>query len=855
MAQCHAEEKSHPNRSMELYVGAFNSRLYSANGGKDGIDGFQSWSSYNSVGYSTSVSDASFANVTTFDKIEATMDRMVISGGSFHEEQSKVGAFTKSDTDNGPMEGTQSGNGRCSTGANRSANSAANHNCCLFVGAGKVSASSNGSDLRNATNGAGSVGFSPICSACTPAKDIPDLGPCKPDSAHSLELPKWGTKSSSEASVMVTGSQIGNKSSKVGCEISSAASGGSVGSKGSPGCGSSAVGSLRVGSGGHGDNASSGGSSNGGSPTAESFKGGKASCIGNILGNSGSPNGGVVRSSGTVNNVLGGNVTGTVGNLRRPSTKSSINDGQSPTPAPHRGISTPKTSGEVISNGNGSSRGAPAFKLSGEGSLGGGMITGNRPVRGTKSAAGSPVKGSLTGTQIPIVGNLCRGNVLNGNAKNGGANRCNGKDDNIIGNVLGMGNLCTGISGRGNVNGDVSKNGMESLGSGNSQLTGECLTLKQALASTDAEEVKTAGNEEYKKGHFSEALSLYDRAISLSVGQASYRSNRAAALTGLGRLAEAVQECEEAIKLDPAYVRAHQRAASLYLRLGLVESAKRHLTAAGQHAAAGDIQRIQNVAKHISRCIEARKLGDWKAVIRESDGAIVAGADSAPQIYGYKAEALLKLQRPDEADSVLAAAQRVENSLTKPGVMPADSSLFVIRAHIDMALGRSEGAILAAESAACIDPRNAEISALLRKARAVGHARTVGNELFKAGKFFEACASYGEGLESDPRNAVLLCNRAACRSKLGQWEKAVEDCNAALNVQPNYTKALMRRANCNSKLERWEEALRDYEVLQVEVPGDMEVARGLFDVQVAIKKSRGEEIYKMKFGGEVEEVS
>lgn len=38
------------------------------------------------------------------------------------------------------------------------------------------------------------------------------------------------------------------------------------------------------------------------------------------------------------------------------------------------------------------------------------------------------------------------------------------------------------------------------------------------------------------------------------------------------------------------------------------------------------------------------------------------------------------------------------------------------------------------------------------------------------------------------------------------------------------------------------------------MPGDMEVARGLFDVQVAIKKATGEDVYKMKFGGDVEEV-
>ena len=40
-----------------------------------------------------------------------------------------------------------------------------------------------------------------------------------------------------------------------------------------------------------------------------------------------------------------------------------------------------------------------------------------------------------------------------------------------------------------------------------------------------------------------------------------------------------------------------------------------------------------------------------------------------------------------------------------------------------------------------------------------------------------------------------------------------------------------------------------------EIPGDVEVDRALFDVQIAMKRSPGEEINNMKFGGEVEVVS
>lgn len=79
-------------------------------------------------------------------------------------------------------------------------------------------------------------------------------------------------------------------------------------------------------------------------------------------------------------------------------------------------------------------------------------------------------------------------------------------------------------------------------------------------------------------------------------------------------------------------------------------------------------------------------------------------------------------------------------------------------------------------------------------------ARSKGNELFRNSKFAEACIAYGEGLDHEPHNAVLLCNRAACRFKLGHYERALEDCGTAVRVSPSYYKARRRRADCNAKV-------------------------------------------------------
>jgi tetratricopeptide (TPR) repeat protein len=381
--------------------------------------------------------------------------------------------------------------------------------------------------------------------------------------------------------------------------------------------------------------------------------------------------------------------------------------------------------------------------------------------------------------------------------------------------------------------------GHETMCRGNIFAVGESLLIKRTLSSSDPEEVKKVGNEQYKKGNFAEALSLYDRAILLAPGHAPYHSNRAAALTALSRLPEAVRECEYAIKINSLYLRAHQRLASLCLRLGRLGDAKKHLQIPGQNIDVGEMLRVEKVEKHLENCYNARNALDWNAVVRECNAAVTAGADSAPQLFALKAEAFLKLHRYEEADIVLSAAKKIEGALRKSTSMQADTQTLLVQAQVDMALGRFEGAVIAAEKAAYFDPQNAEALPTLKRARAVALARTTGNDLYKAGKFLEASVAYSEGLQYDPSNAILLCNRAACRSKLGHYEKAVEDCNAALDAQPHYTKALLRRAHSYSEMKKWDLSLKDFEALRKEMPGNTDVARALSEVQVAMKNSKG----------------
>ncbi|PWA84673.1 Tetratricopeptide-like helical [Artemisia annua] len=433
-------------------------------------------------------------------------------------------------------------------------------------------------------------------------------------------------------------------------------------------------------------------------------------------------------------------------------------------------------------------------------------------------------------------------------------------------NVLPAGNICG--SGRvlrtGMMVNRSSKPDVLSLGSGNyghGSIMSVNNSKSKKLTLSDGQDLNKLGNEEYKKGHFLEAISYYDKAIAISPVTAAYHCNRAAALICMKRLSEAVKGCEEAIRLDSCYVRAHHRLGSILISLGQVESARKHLYFPGYQPDPKEVQKLQVVEKRLSKCTDSRRVRDWSGVLRESEAAILSGADACPQLFACKAEALLKLHKLDDADLILLNVPKFEAS-SSPSCsqvkffgMLSEAYLLFVRAQIDMTLGRFENAVASVEKSGQIDPRNVEVAVLLQNVRSLTRARTRGNDLFKSERFTEACSAYGEGLRFDPSNPIIYCNRAACWFKLGQFERSLDDCNQALLFHPNYTKALLRRATTYSKLERWAESVKDYEVLRRELPDNNDIAESLFHAQVALKKSLGEAVYNMKFGGEVETIT
>ncbi|GMH28973.1 hypothetical protein Nepgr_030816 [Nepenthes gracilis] len=347
------------------------------------------------------------------------------------------------------------------------------------------------------------------------------------------------------------------------------------------------------------------------------------------------------------------------------------------------------------------------------------------------------------------------------------------------------------------------------------------------------DELKNAGNEEYRRGRFMNAISFYDKAIASCPHNAACHNNKAAALAALGKLRDAIEQCHKATRSDPTYRHAHHRLGTLYTRLGQIDDAKKHFKLSGHDHSSESVRHLLLIEKHIKKLNEALKVESWDRVLEEGSRILEAGADACDLAIAAKAEALLKLHRANEALESLVAAKKIIEERSRE----ARSHLLIVETQAYFYLGRFEEAVHAAEQAANLEV-NIECLTWLKKAWGAAEVNRAGNEYYKVGKYSEACAMYSQGLQYLPANGVLLCNRAACKARLRQWEGTIKDCNAALKSNPEYSKALRQRAYAHTKLGQWEDAHRDNLALNKLYHGDPAFRDSHFHVQMELQKTK-----------------
>lgn len=129
---------------------------------------------------------------------------------------------------------------------------------------------------------------------------------------------------------------------------------------------------------------------------------------------------------------------------------------------------------------------------------------------------------------------------------------------------------------------------------------------------------------------------------------------------------------------------------------------------------------LEEIDRHLNKCADARRRGEWNIVLTEVSAAMESGADMSPQVsscvyllknqnqnqYIYflnicsnlqlamcKVEALMKLLRLDEAQTILAVSPKIEllpSSFTQIRFfeMISEAYTYFVKSQMELALGR-----------------------------------------------------------------------------------------------------------------------------------------------------------------------
>ncbi|XP_073535725.1 sperm-associated antigen 1 isoform X2 [Phyllobates terribilis] len=350
-----------------------------------------------------------------------------------------------------------------------------------------------------------------------------------------------------------------------------------------------------------------------------------------------------------------------------------------------------------------------------------------------------------------------------------------------------------------------------------------------------AEREKEKGNEAFRSRDYEEAISYYSRSLSVLPSAAAY-NNRAQAWIILKKWQNALNDCEQALDMEPDNVKA-------LLRRAVANKNLRHFQAASSDLKTVLLFEPENPAAKKVLCEvdellqkereEISKKGR-RIIIQDIEGSdeehpdtsedekeagVTAGGGggetAAELIEMGNAQKKFSPKKGNEKEEINQTPRystpSAQNGVKKESSNGKPKNLVEQQGKPQQPGGKAEQKARTGSQEAKLSPPPLPLAAQLKND---------GNQLFKNGQFGEASIKYSEAIENlkstgsgDAEElAILYSNRAACQLKDGNCAECIEDCNKALELQPFSLKPLLRRAMANESLEKYRQAYVDYKV-------------------------------------------
>ena len=355
------------------------------------------------------------------------------------------------------------------------------------------------------------------------------------------------------------------------------------------------------------------------------------------------------------------------------------------------------------------------------------------------------------------------------------------------------------------------------------------------------------GQNAQQRGDLHSALKFYTTAIAAdgSLFQAYYQ--RATALIGLGREADALADLKKVTELDPNFERAHRGLGQLYLDRGQVDDAKRELARAIELDPKLTGVRIYYASALLRSGEPQRAIEHLRFAIEQREEVTLAYAlvGVAEERLGKLAEAFADYSRGIDLDANNATAHEgrarllegrgefakaIEDYSVAYRAQPS-RDLAIKLAELHTRAGQSQAAIqlyrkLLLEKPedlamrvdmACLMAENGQGEEAEKEiARVLGAKPTNARLLARVGDFFfrekaaQAVDYYKRSIEADPNDNRARVQLGAALVRSMQIESALPVLTDAISREPNNYAAHAGMATALFKLKQYPEAAREF---------------------------------------------
>jgi len=358
--------------------------------------------------------------------------------------------------------------------------------------------------------------------------------------------------------------------------------------------------------------------------------------------------------------------------------------------------------------------------------------------------------------------------------------------------------------------------------------------------------MKERGNQQLTAGNLSEALKSYTKAIELDPENHLFFSNRAAVRLKLGDWKSAVQDCEEALRIDPTFTKAQYRLAQAHTYLGNFSEAKKLVASMEEKARDSEdsrrllrtVDEFNDSIRRAHELLNEEKVDAAASVIDEL-GTVLS---SALQTKVLKARLLISQGRVDSALMILNGLYASPGGSDNIDILVWRGVAFYKNASDEIAKQHFQKVLRS-------DPDNPKALTMFKLIRNLESKREQGNSLFKDGNPQAAIQVYTEAMRIDPTNnvfnATMFSNRAAAHMRLNDWRAAANDCSESISLNPNNAKVYVRRARCWTQLSQYSDAVRDLKRARELQPGDDEIEEELRKAELAAKHTNPNSYYSI----------